>query len=89
MSHLADCANGKYETSTEGGSKTMHPYIGHALMHLASEHADGIHMHAHQEKAGGPITVHVMHEDGSIKKHEHKGPEAMAEHAEQFFGGEE
>lgn len=72
------------------GSKTEHPTVGHALMHLAHEHGDGgKHMHVHHGE-GGEVTTHHVGEDGEVEgPHEHGSVDEAGEHMKSVMGDED
>ncbi len=87
-SHLHDHGDGTFHVEHEDGSRTEHPHIGHALMHMAAKHAPGDkHMHAHHD--GMSHTSHHVGEDGAVQgPTEHENTEALKEHLGRFFDEE-
>jgi hypothetical protein len=84
---LHDHGDGSYHTETEGGEKTEHPHIGHALMHMAGRHSEGKHVHAHQGE-DGELTSHQTSGGGAEGPHDHENIEALKEHMGQFLDEE-
>lgn len=67
--------DGTYHTMGGGmfgdGKRTEHGSIGHALMHIASKHSEGDHMHIHATDDG--LTTHRAMEGGKVQgPQEHK-----------------
>lgn len=87
-SHLHDHGDGTFHIEHHDGSRTEHPHIGHALMHMAAKHSPGDkHMHAHHD--GMSHTSHHVGEDGVVQgPHEHEDTEALKEHLGRFFDEE-
>lgn len=85
---LHDHGDGTYHTESQDGQRVEHPSIGHALMHIASTHAEGKHLHFHHD--GMVPTSHQAGEDGSVEgPHDHENLEALKEHLSRFFDEEE
>jgi hypothetical protein len=86
---LHDHGDGSFHTDSSEGERTEHPTLGHALMHMASQHgADGKHMHAHSD--GFSHTTHHVEKGGQPEgPHDHENIEALKQHVGQFLGEEE
>lgn len=86
---MHDHGDGTFHTEHEDGTKTEHPSLGHALMHMAAKHAPGDkHMHMHHD--GVNITSHHADEDGEVHgPDEHADGDEAAEHARGVMDGDE
>lgn len=85
---LHDHGDGTFSTDS-GGTKTEHPHIGHALVHMGSKHAGGKHMHAHKSSHGG-ITTHKANDQGQVEgPNEHDSADAAAEDMASAMGDDE
>jgi hypothetical protein len=77
--------DGTYHTTSEswgGGKRTEHPSMGHALMHIASRHAEGDHVHILSDDDG--FTTHHVMEGGKVKgPHEHANRRELIGHLRQ------
>jgi hypothetical protein len=83
---LHDHGDGTFHTESHDGERTDHPSIGHAVVHIASRHAEGgKHMHIHHD--GGSHVSHHAGEDGQAQgPDEHADTEALKQHVGEFFG---
>lgn len=94
-SHLVSRGDGSHSIEHEDGSVTEHPHIGHALMHLAAKHSEGMHHHTHSDGMGGGHTVHTAaHGEGPGHSeehgpHDHENLESVKSGMDQFFNEEE
>jgi hypothetical protein len=86
---LHDHGDGTFHTEGADGQREEHPHIGHALMHMAGAHSDGIHHHAHHDGMGGSITSH--HHDGMQVHgpHEHGSSDEAADHMKGVMDGQD
>ncbi len=86
---LHDHGDGTFH-SVIGGTKTEHPHIGHALVHIGAHHeSEGKHMHIHQDGAG-EHTSHQASESGGVEgPHNHENIEELKSALDQFFSEEE
>src|SRR5579863_8650964 len=80
-STLVSHADGTHHIEHEDGSTTEHGHIGHALMHLASKHSDGM--------GGGITTHHASHGGEPEGPNEHDNADGAAEEMKQVHGGGE
>jgi hypothetical protein len=89
-STLVSRGDGTHQIEHEDGSTTDHPHIGHALMHLAGKHSDGVHHHAHSDGMGGGVTTHHSSHGGEPEgPNEHENAESAATEMKELMGGEE
>lgn len=85
MSELHDNGDGSFKTKTSDGEETEHPHIGHALMHMASKHAEGKHMHIHEDGMGMVSHHHMGH--GNVEgPHEHGSADEAGDHVKDVMG---
>jgi hypothetical protein len=86
---LHDHGDGTFHTESADGMREEHPHIGHALMHIAGKHSEGMHHHAHNDGAG-ITTHHHMGNGGQVSgPHEHESPETAMDHMGKVMNGEE
>jgi hypothetical protein len=81
---LHDHGDGTFHSEGHDGETTEHPNIGHAVVHIASKHAEGKHMHTHHD--GGSLKSHTHDGMSEPEEHEHGSGEEVGQHAAQFFG---
>jgi hypothetical protein len=85
---LHDHGDGTFHTEHEDGSVVEHPAIGHALMHMAAKHSDGLHFHAHHHPVDG-IKSHQVGDDGHVEAHDHQNIEDLKDSMGRFLNEEE
>ncbi len=89
-STLVSHGDGTHRIEHEDGSQTDHEHIGHALMHLAGKHSEGMHHHTHSDGMGGGHTVHTAAHGGEPEgPHDHENLESVKDGMDQFFNEEE
>lgn len=87
---LHDHGDGTFHSEGSDGEKVEHPSIGHAMMHMASKHSDGKHMHIHSDGMGGGHTSHQVSDGGKPEgPHDHENIEALKDHMGKFLNEEE
>lgn len=85
-STLHDHGDGTFHTVSHDGAEEQHPSIGHALMHIASQHSEGKHVHAHHDGGGKITSHHVGHMGGVEGPTEHGSPDEAGQHAAMVLG---
>lgn len=90
-STLHDHGDGTFHTVSHDGAEEQHPSIGHALMHMASQHSEGKHVHIHHDSGGRISSHHVGHMGGVEGPQEHGSADEAGQHAAMVLGdgGEE
>ncbi len=86
---LHDHGDGTFHTESHDGMREEHPHIGHALMHMAGMHSEGIHHHAHHDGAGITSHHHTGGPEGVSGPHEHGSTEEAMDHMGKVMNGEE
>jgi hypothetical protein len=80
--------DGTYHTEHEGGGRTEHPTLGHALMHMANHHEPG-GKHAHVHSEGGVHTLHTVDENGNHEgPHDHQNLDELHSSMDRFLDEE-
>lgn len=83
-------SGGAHHIEHEDGSMTEHPHIGHALMHMAGKHSDGVHHHIHHDGMGGGAMVHSNeHGQEGDSEEQDDCPMCGSEMEDKGSGGEE
>lgn len=88
MSELHDNGDGSFHTKSADGEEMDHPHIGHALIHLGAKHAEGKHVHVHEDGMGMMSHHHMGHGSGVEGPHEQSSPEEAGDHVKDVLGGE-
>lgn len=84
-SELSDNGDGTFHTKTPDGKEMDHEHIGHALMHIASKHAEGKHVHVHEDGMGMVSHHHMGH--GDVQgPHEHGSADEAGDHVKDVMG---
>lgn len=80
--------DGSFHTEGGAGERTEHPSLGHALMHMAHQHApEGKHVHVHS--SGGMHSMHTVDDNGDNQgPHDHGNLEELKSSMDQFLGEE-
>lgn len=86
-SELHAHGDGTYHTM-DGGQKTEHPSLGHALMHMAGKHEpDGTHVHMHHDGMG--VKSHMVRDGGQPEgPMDHESGQEAGAHAAQMMDGD-
>lgn len=85
---LEDHGDGTFSTHSAEHGDAEHESLGHALIHMASKHAEEGHKHFHAHHDGSAMHTHSAGK-GEEPEHREGGEEEAHDHLSESMGGED